>query len=158
MSIPRAQEDGWTKEMSKWEMRPVMVNGTYVQPIPYEQGGRGGAPVTEFPKMLYRAESAMGGPRISGYLIARDESHERQLLSQGYSVTQEQALEAVTRQQLEFAKLAANRAHNDKWMSDKAKAEAQAVDEATMEHLPAIPEKPIRKRRTKAQMAADAAK
>lgn len=149
MAIPRAQEDSWTKEMAKWEMRPVMVNGTYVQPLSVADGGRGGAPVTEFPKMLFRGESADGGPRIADFKIAANEAHERQLLSQGYSVTQEQALEAVTRQQLEFAKLAANRAYNEKWMSDKAKAEARAVDEATIEHLPAIPETPIRRRRKK---------
>lgn len=149
MAIPRAQEDSWTKEMSKWEMRPVLINGTYVQPISHLEGGRGGAPVTEYPKMLYRGESADGGPRIAGCKIVNDESQERMACGSGWSVTQEQALEAVHAQQREFARLAANRAHNDKWMSDKAKAEAQAIDESTMEHLPVIPETPIRKRRTK---------
>jgi hypothetical protein len=142
MAIQRAQEDAWTKEMAKWEQRPVMVGGTYVQPIPFSEGGRGGAPVTEFPKMLYRAESAMGGVRISGCKIVGDESSERLACGQGWSVTQEQAIAAVAAQELELAKLAANRVHNEKWMSDKAKAEAREADESTMQHLPAIPETP----------------
>lgn len=142
MAIPRAQEDGWTKEMAKWEHRPVMINGTYIQPVPFADGGKGGAPTVEFPKMLYRAEAADGGPRISGYTTARDEAHERQLIGSGWSVTQEAAIEAVHAQHLEFAKLAANRVHNEKWMSDKAKAEAREADESTMQHLPVIPETP----------------
>lgn len=154
MAIPRAQEDSWTKEMSKWEMRPVMVNGTYVQPLSVADGGRAGAAVTEFPKMIYRGESADGGPRIAGCKIVANDADERMALGSGWSVTQEAALAQVTAQQLEFAKLAANRAHNDRWMSDKAKAEARAIDETTMEHLPEIPRTAIRKRRTKAEMAA----
>lgn len=132
--------------MAKWEQRPVMVGGTYVQPIPYADGGRGGAPFAEYPKMLYKAESAMGGHRISGFKIVHDEGQERVACGQGWSVTQEQAIAAVGAQELEFKRLAANRAYNEKWMSDKAKAEAQAADESTMQHLPAIPTTPIRKR------------
>lgn len=147
MAISRTQEDSWTKEMAKWEQRPVMVNGTYVEPIPYEQGGRMGAPITEYPKMIYKAESFDGGPRISAHKIVGDESAERIAIGQGWSLTQEQALERVHANQLEMAKLAANRAHNEKWMSDKAKAEAQAVDESTIAHLPSIPETPIKARR-----------
>jgi hypothetical protein len=154
VGIQRSQEDSWTKEIAKWEMRPVLVNGTYVEPIPVAMGGRGGAERTEYPKMIYRAESADGGPRIAGYKIVPDETQERVALGQGWSRSQEEALEAVTAQQLELAKLAANRAYNDKWMSDKARAEAAAVDESTIAHLPEIPRTPIRKRRTKAEMAA----
>lgn len=155
MAIPRAQEDSWTKEMAKWEQRPVMINGTYVQPIPYEQGGRGGAPITEFPKMIYRAESADGGPRISGFTIVANEGEERVACGQGYAVTQEAAIAAVHAQHLEFAKLAANRAHNDQWMSDKAKAEARAIDESTMQHVPVIPETPIKRRGRKPKVVAN---
>lgn len=146
MAIQRAQEDAWTQEMAKWEARDVMVGGTFVQAIPVEQGGRKDAPRKEYPKMLYRGESAMGGPRIGGYKIVQDEGQEHIARGQGWSVTQEAALEAVGAQELEFARLAANRAHNETWMSDKARAEARAVDESTMQHLPVIPTTPIRKR------------
>lgn len=140
--------------MAKWEMRPVLVGGTYIEPISVANGGRGGADVTEFPKMLYKAESADGGPCISGWEKARDADHQRLLESQGWSDGQEKAIDRVHANQLELAKLAANRAHNEKWMSDKAKAEARKADESTMQHLASIPEKPVRKRRTKAEMAA----
>lgn len=142
MAIQRAQEDAWTKEMAKWEQRPVMVGGTYVEPIPFAHGGRGGAPLTEYPKMLYRAESAFGGVRIAGCKVVGDESEQRIACGQGWSVTQEAAIERVAAQELEFAKLAANRVHNEKWMSDKAKAEALEADESTMRHLPSVPETP----------------
>ncbi len=147
MGIQRSQEDAWTREMAKWEQRPVLVNGTYIEPIPYEQGGKGGMPFQPYPKMLYRAESADGGPRICDTTIVQDEGQERVALGQGWSDGQEAALAAVTAQQLELAKLAANRAYQDRWMSEKARAEAAAVDEQTMQHLPAIPETPIKTRR-----------
>lgn len=146
MGIQRAQEDSWTKEMARWEQRDVMVGGTFVQAIPFENGGRKDAPHAEYPKMLYRGESADGGPRIAGCKIVSDDSQERMACGQGWSVTQEAAIAAVAAQQLEFAKLAANRAYNDKWMSDGAKEEARRVDESTMNHLPTIPETPIKKR------------
>ncbi len=140
--------------MAKWEMRPVLVGGTYIEPVSVANGGRGGADVTEYPKMIYIAESADGGPRISGYKIVANESEERLACGQGYSLSQEAAIARVHSSQLELAKLAANRAHNEKWMSDKSKAEAREADESTMQHLASIPEKPVRKRRTKAEMAA----
>lgn len=163
MAIARAQEDAWTKESAKWEQRDVMIGGTYVQAIPYTEGGRKDAPYEEYGtsgKMLYKAESAPGGSRISGFRVVKSEAEELMARGQGWHPKQEEAIAAVGAQELEYAKLAANRAHNDKWMSDKAKAEAQAVDESTMRHLPVIPETPIKRRvrRTKAQIAADASK
>lgn len=145
MGIQRSQEDSWTKEMAKWEQRPVLVGGTYIEPVPFEDGGRGGAPHQEYPKMLYRGESADGGPRISAHKIVHDSNQEAVACGQGWSVTQEGALSGVAAHELEMAKLAANRAHQDRWMSQKAKDEAQAVDEQTMQHLPEIPETPIRR-------------
>lgn len=146
MGIQRSQEDNWTKEMAKWEQRPVLVNGTYVQPIPFAEGGRGGAPLTEYPKMLYRGESADGGPRIAGCKVVADSSQESLARGQGWSGTQEDALAAVAAQQLEAAKLAANRAYTERWMSEKAQAEARAIDESTIQHVPEIPVTPIKRR------------
>lgn len=147
MGIQRSQEDAWTKEMAKWEQRDVLVSGTFVQAIPYVNGGRKDAPFAEYPKMLYKAESADGGPRISATHIVNDEGGERIAVGQGWSVTQEDAIDAVGARQLELAKAAANRKYNEKWMSDAAKEEAAKVDEATMEHLAEIPETPIKRGR-----------
>jgi hypothetical protein len=145
MSIARNPQDPWIEEMQKWETRPVILNGTLIEPIPLESGGRGGAPRTEYPKMLYRAEAESGGYRISGTKIVPDEGAERIAIGQGWSVTQEDALAQGPARALEIATLAANRAHNDRWMSEAARAEAASVDESTMQHLPSIPETPIRR-------------
>lgn len=159
MSIQRSQEDSWTKEMQQWEMRPVLVNGTYIEPIPFDKGGRGGAPHQEYPKMLYKADSFDGGTRISGMLTVDDEGRERLECSRGWSVTQQEAIDRVGAQELEFARLAANRAYTDRLMSGKAQAEAQAIDETTVRHLPAIPVTPIARRKPgpKAKTAASVA-
>jgi len=133
--------------MAKHESRPVFLNGTYIEPIPISAGGHKDWPFQPYPKMLYKAESADGGPRICGTKVVEDEAQERMAIGSGWSDGQEAALERVEAQQLEFAKLAANRAYNEQWMSPKAKAEAAAVDETTMQHLPAIPETPIRRKR-----------
>ncbi len=146
MGIQRSQEDSWTKEMAKWEMRPVLVGGTYIEPIPVAMGGRGGAPFQEYPKSLYKAESADGGPRICAMHVVHDADQQIVAEGQGWSDGQERAIARVGENQREMARLAANRAHNDRWMSDAAKAEAQSVDETTMQHLPVIPETPIKKR------------
>lgn len=149
MSIERTQTDPWIKEMQKWETQPTVINGSLINPIPFSEGGRGGAPRTEYPKMLYRAEAADGGYRISGSKIVDHEAAERIACGQGWSVTQEEALEQGPIRQRELATLAANRAHNDKWMSPAAQAEARTADESTMQHVPAIPETPIQKRQPK---------
>lgn len=132
--------------MAKWEHRPVLVNGTYIEPVPFGSGGKGDAPFQEYPKGMYRAESADGGPRICAYVIAKDEHEQRMLEGTGFAETQERAIERIAEVQLEMAKLAANRAHQDRWMGQKAKDEAAVVDEATMQHLAVIPETPIKRR------------
>jgi hypothetical protein len=146
VGIQRAQEDGWTKEMAKWEQRPVLVNGTFIQPIPMDQGGKANMPFQPFPKMLYKAESADGGPRISACKIVESEEAERLAIGQGWSDGQQAALDAVEARNKEFALLAAKRNYNDKWMSEGAKAESRAVEETSAVHLPVIPEAPIKKR------------
>lgn len=149
MGILRGPEDNYVKEMAKWEQNLVIINGTPIQPIPFSEGGRGGMPRQEYPKMLYKADSFDGGPRISGTHLVHDEGQERIAIGQGWSVRQEDALSDVGRRHLENAKLAAERAATERWMSDAARAEAAAVDESTIEHVPVIPVTPIRAKGTK---------
>lgn len=145
MGILRSQEDGWTKEMAKFEQRDVVVGGTLVQPIPFVDGGKGGMPYAEYPKMLYRGESAMGGYRISGTRIVKSEAEELVAIGQGWSATQELALDEAPKRDRELAALAANRVNNEKWMSEAARSEAREADESTMAHVAVIPETPIRR-------------
>ena len=145
MAIERSQADPYVKEMAKWEQHDAFINGTFVQAIPISEGGRKGMPFAEFPKMLYRAQSEFGGYKISGCKVVGSEGEELVARGQGWSLTQEAALEAAPARDRELAELAANRAHNDRWMSEGARKEAQAADEATVKHLASIPETPIRK-------------
>ena len=157
MSVTRSSEDSWTREMAKWEQRPVLVGGstdhtgkryggTYVEPIPFADGGRGGMPFQPYPKMLYKASSEMGGPQISATKIVDSEQAERIAIGQGWSDGQEAAIEAVAERELEMAKLAANRVHNERWMSEASKAHAASVDESTINHVAEIPVAPVKKR------------
>ena len=146
MSIPRAAEDGWTKEMAKWETRPVVVNGTFIDPLPRERGGRRDHPFLEYPKMLYKAESADGGPRICDFIEAKDADDEMVLVGRGWAPSQPAALGLVEFNQRELARLAANRTYNDRWMSQNAKDEANAYDETQADHVAEIPATPIKRR------------
>lgn len=145
MSILRGPEDAWTQEMAKWEQHLVIVNGTPVQPIPFSEGGRGGAPFMAYPKAMYQADAADGGPRISGFKTVPDEGAELLAKGAGWFPRQEDAIEDVGRRHQELARAAAERANTERWMSSKAQAEAAAVDESTMQHVGEIPVTPIRK-------------
>ena len=142
MGIRRAKEDPYVREMAKWEMRPVEIGDTLIQPLPVSEGGRGGAPFQEYPKWVYKPGIVDGVPAISASKIVNDEPAELIAKGQGWYVDQAEAVKAI---HTEYGKLAAHRAYEDRNMSESARAEAAKVDEASMAHLPVIPETPIRK-------------
>lgn len=165
MGVKHGMESAYIQERRKWEMRPVLVDaqwvapqiidgqhrpgymdGTYVEPLSREDGGRGNYEYQPYPKMLFKASRADGGPQISDYAIADDPAHEKRLTAQGWVDGQENAIDAIHRQDQEFAKLHANRLYQERLMSPKAQAEANAVDESTSVHTPVIPETPRRGR------------
>jgi len=146
MGIHRSQDDSWTKEMQRWEQRDVIISGTPVMAIDVAEGGRKNAPFSAYDKMLYRAEMADGGPQISATKIVKNEAEELIAVGQGWSVTQQDAIDAVHARHREMARAAAERAATERWMSPKAQAEAAAVDESTMQHVPVIPETPLKPR------------
>lgn len=148
MAIHRTDEDPFIKEMQKWEHRPVLLGGkggTYIEPIPWKAdgtGGKGDAPHQEYPKWLHKPGLVDGAPAIVSSKLVRDESEELIAKGQGWYVDQ---AEAVKDFHHELATLAANRAASDRRMSAAAQAEAARVDEASMAHLPVIPEAKQRK-------------
>ena len=76
---------------------------------------------------------------------AMDENHRGQLEDQGYVWGGKgEAKKVLDARELEISKLAANRAHSELRMSEKARAEAAAVDDATDEFVPVIPPTPIK--------------
>lgn len=140
MGIQHSQESAYVKEMQKWEARPVMIGSTMIMPISQSEGGKAGQGFEPYPKMLFRAVRADGGPRIAGQLVVDSEREEKYQKTLGWHDGQKEAIQAIRDEDTEFARLAANRAHNERLMSDKAKAEARAIDESTIQHQPTIPE------------------
>lgn len=143
MGLMWSPESGYVKELQKWELRPTaLVPAEVLQAL-----GRPMVPVFhEYPKAMYRAKAATGGPAINGYIEARDASHEAVLTGQGWSSSQEAAIARVHAETQQAAQLDAERQFAERRMSPKARAEAQRVDDASPAHVPVIPETPIRKR------------
>lgn len=118
-----------------------------------ERGKRGPRVFKEFPKMVYKAgRNDVGKIEITERHVVGDEHEERNMQSRGFVATQEGALEAFNAEAKELATLAANRAYQERTMSESARAEAQAFEASSDDHVAVIPEK--RKRRTKAEMEA----
>lgn len=99
-----------------------------------------------YPAMLYKAGRINNGPLgIVDQVIVEDEQQAANMKSRGYCIGPKEAIEAKEAEQLEFAKLAAERAYDAKnKLSPKAQDEV-AVAEAVhgTEHLPSVLETPI---------------
>jgi len=144
MGLQWTPESHYVQELAKWEQRPTdLVSASMLQAL----GKPLSPPFQEYPKAMYRAKAATGGPAISGFILAANDVEEATLLSRGWSTSQEGAIERVHALDREIATAAAERAFAERRMSDQAKAEAAAIDESTPAHVPVIPERPIRKRR-----------
>lgn len=159
MGIHQSPVSAWVKEMSKWEMRPVLIGDTMIMPLPKEQGGRGGDDAFRpYPKLLYRAGRPNGTTvQITGYLEVKDEAEERLQKGQGWCDGQQAAIDAVHAADQELAVLAANRNFHDRRMSEKAREEAARAESQSSQHLAAIPETPIKRRGRKPKQTAAAA-
>lgn len=146
-STPRwAPESHYAKEMAKWNK-------------PRSQGGMRPDGFEPFPKMLYRARR----PDSGGPILCVDPRNEQWSTANQHTVGNEAELERAMREgwrkspqeaiayaqglEDDIANAAAHRAYEDRNMGEKAKAEAQAADEATAEHLPEIQEAPRRRGR-----------
>jgi hypothetical protein len=139
MPVEYSRESAYAKERCKWEAT-------------HTEFGPPGKPwkFQEYPVMLYRAtHPPAGGPPRIEQEIAADEGHERILTGRGFVRGSDHAVERLAAQDVEFAKLAAEREYEKRRMSAQAVAEAERVEDATSNHLPTIPERPIRRRRPK---------
>lgn len=144
-SIAIGQTTPYAAEMRKHEAHHT-VYGPPGRPYEYR----------EFPKRLYKAKSGATGLEFDGFTV-NDEHEQRNMQSRGYCLSQADAQQALEREQLEHGKLAAERNYEIAAgrVSERAAAEIrQAEAEHGARHLPEVPEKPIRKRRTKAELAA----
>lgn len=111
----------------------------------------------DYPIMLFKASRpSSGGAPILEHETAEDSQREAYYRSQGYIRGATEAIAQLEAQELEIAKLAAERAYVERTMSPKAQAEAAVADAATIRHVPEVKATPIRKRRGRpAKVAVD---
>ena len=129
-------DSDYAKERRKWEAE-------------HSQFGPPGRPFVyaEYPLMLYRAKRRPEGGKdpILEHFTVEDEQQERNMQSRGWVRGPDNAIKALELSEHGLAQAAAERAYQDKRMSERAQAEAAAVDETTISHLGSIPETPIHK-------------
>lgn len=133
MSVIHTPESAAGKELRKWEFgNPADGYRGYRESI-----------VGPWPTMLYQAGRLPGGNvGIVSSQRAENEGEARAAEAKGYHRGgQLAAIEAFHRNEREMAKLAANRAYQDRGMSEAAQREIAAAEAETDEHLPVIPEK-----------------
>lgn len=131
MAVVHSPESNFSKEMAKWESG-------------FSQFGPPGRPYTyqPFPTRMYKAVRAKDGAiQFEGH-DANDDDEQRNFESRGFVAGgRAAAKDALDRQELEVAKLAAEGAYEERRMSPKAQAEARSVRQASAVHLGEIPEK-----------------
>lgn len=127
----------YAKELVKWEAN-------------YTQYGPGGRPHVhrDYPTMMYRAKRTPSGGDPAFESREAHDDHERSAAERHGFVHggKAAAVAALEKQEFEYAELAANRHFVERRMSESAQREVAAVDEHTIQHLPVIPETPIRRK------------
>jgi hypothetical protein len=137
LAVLHSPESDYAKEMRKHESQHTQF-GPGERPYVYR----------EFPCRMYKAgRDAAGRPSIVDAQDAHSEAEVRNFESRGFVAGgQGKAIDALHAGDTEIAKLAANRAAQERTMSPAAQREAAAHDDATDEHVPVIPETPIKRR------------
>ena len=139
MSVLIAPETPYGKELWKFDHPRGMTH-------PSDPTVKGvSAPHFEpYPAMLYKVVSS--NPWKFEGAIVKDEGEQRNFESRGFVAGgQGAAVDAYKAYKQEMAELAAARNYEDRNMSDNAKAERDAVEQASSSHLGEIPETAIRR-------------
>lgn len=138
--IVHAPGSSHSREMAKWEMGWS----------PYGPPGRPRElePFHEYPAAMYRMKRGPIATQfvVDSYVEAADENQRVNLESQGYRMGRKAAQDYVVEIEQMVAVAAAERNYQDRNMSEKAKAEAEAVELKTIHHVAEIQEAPKRKR------------
>ncbi len=146
MSVLIAPETVYGKELWKWDHHQGETH-------PNDPTIKGMRPMTPqaHPAMMYKA--LQKNPWKFEGVIAADEVAQRNLESRGFVYGgQGVAAEAFDKTMQDNAMLAAARNYEDRNMSEKARAESNAAEQASSTHLPTIPETPIKRRGRKAKV------
>lgn len=104
----------------------------------------------EFPRMMYKARKKNGPPLVidpydepwsmGNCQIVKDETERNRLWRQGWRDNPAEAIAQFLEDERNVADEAAHRHYLDRNMSEKAKAEAAAVDSESFGHVPEVPE------------------
>lgn len=138
-SIAITQTSEYAKEMRKHEALPTV----------YGPPGRPYTAKQEFPKRIYKAARRDVGSGIDFEgLTVNNEDEQRNMQSRGFSLTQQDALDALNRENVEHGTLAAERNFEIKHgrISEKAATEVRAAEGDYSGHLPEVPRTPVRRR------------
>jgi len=130
-------QSDYARERRKWEAYPTQY-GEPERPFVFR----------EYPLMLYRAKRKPEGGKdpILEQVIVEDDQQERNMHSRGWVRGPDHAIKVLEESERGLAQAAAERAYQDRLMSDRAKAEAAAIDETTISHLGEVPITPIHKK------------
>lgn len=138
MGVAYSQDSAFAKEMVKHEATHTQY-GPPGRPYQY----------SPLPTMLYKAGRVNDGPvGIVESATAETEADLTRYAALGFVAGgQAAAIAAFERYQFEMAEAAAARNFTDRNMGDKAKAESNAVEATTSEHVAEIPSTPLKPRR-----------
>jgi hypothetical protein len=152
MGVIHNPESEYSRELERWN-------------LPKRLGGFNVNKFEPFPVMVYKAFARDNGKvmcgdplaavgDVKGEAFARQcqlsvknkEDHDR-AIKMGWSTSPDSAIELFEKNQLEISTATAERHYRDQRMSERARAEAFAADEATHAHVPDVPETKVRKKR-----------
>jgi hypothetical protein len=143
MAVEHGKDSNYAKEMRKWEAH-------------HTEFGPPGRPYTyrDFPARMYKAFRGPEGRLSFESFEAGNEDEARNFESRGFRRGQAQAFDALTANELEASKLAAEINYDARRLSLNAQLEIERAQQAAgARHLPSIPETPIKKRGRKPKTA-----
>lgn len=139
MAVLQAPDSAFSKESIKWEAQASAM-GPGLRPYVKR----------DYPMMLHLAgppKGGLGAPEIIETIEVGSEREARSHESRGFRPTPLDALAHYDAQLTEFATLAAERNSEVRRAGEKAKGEVERAEAAAgAQHLPTIPETPIRHR------------
>lgn len=135
MPVLHSPDSEYAKEMVKWEAQNSLL-------------GAGLRPYLKrpYPSHVFKAGRVDGQIEIIETQIVGSEQAASNAYSRGFHPDPDAAVAGLKADELEIAKLAANRAFGEQRMSPQARAEVAALEAETSGHLPSVPETPRKPR------------
>lgn len=143
--VRHSEESAYSKEMAKWnkpyvfQPYPRMVYKARPHPVTGKASAGFGADIVEplSGRVLHNAEQFAA----SCQMIVNSDSEFANAMNAGWRETPDKAVNFYEERENKISTATAERHYSDRKMSEKAQAEAKAVDESTDQHVPEIPSK-----------------